>query len=186
MSIRLGSKASICDCRDAMAVFAMEAASVISERSLEISFASALSTVSASGLNIYAGNMFIHTKFSLMTLVRWFCTMLLSFVSTELHAKLQGDLIEATWNIAKAQSGFLFASLPNHIIYCRSVTDKSVPWQCDMQPSLLLESETPCLSAANKCMLHAFLQQQCLHSCAQGTFALAALLAKGAFPLDCE
>lgn len=42
-------------CRDAMAVFAMEAASVISERSLEISFASALSTVSASGLNINAG-----------------------------------------------------------------------------------------------------------------------------------
>ena len=42
-------------CRDAMAVFAMEAASIISERSLEISFASALSTVSASGLNVNAG-----------------------------------------------------------------------------------------------------------------------------------
>ena len=42
-------------CRDAMAVFAMEAASIISERSLEISFASALSTVSASGVNINAG-----------------------------------------------------------------------------------------------------------------------------------
>ncbi len=38
-----------------MAVFAMEAASIISERSLEISFASALSTVSASGLNVNAG-----------------------------------------------------------------------------------------------------------------------------------
>lgn len=42
-------------CRDAMAVFAMEAASIISERSLEISFASALSTVSASGVNVNAG-----------------------------------------------------------------------------------------------------------------------------------
>ncbi|DBB04290.1 TPA: hypothetical protein ACH3X1_012787 [Trebouxia sp. C0004] len=41
--------------RDAMAVFAMEAASIISERSLEISFASALSTVSASGLKVNAG-----------------------------------------------------------------------------------------------------------------------------------
>lgn len=40
-----------------MAVFAMEAASVISERSLEISFASALSTVSASGLNVNAGQV---------------------------------------------------------------------------------------------------------------------------------
>lgn len=40
-----------------MAVFAMEAASVISERSLEISFASALSTVSASGLNVNAGKV---------------------------------------------------------------------------------------------------------------------------------
>jgi len=34
----------------------MEAASIISERSLEISFASALSTVSASGLNVNAGD----------------------------------------------------------------------------------------------------------------------------------
>ena len=41
--------------RDAMAVFAMEAASIISERSLEISFASALSTVSASGVSVNAG-----------------------------------------------------------------------------------------------------------------------------------
>ena len=38
-----------------MAVFAMEAASIISERSLEISFASALSTVSSSGVNVNAG-----------------------------------------------------------------------------------------------------------------------------------
>ena len=42
-------------CRDVMAVFAMEAASIISERSLEISFASALSTVSSSGVNVNAG-----------------------------------------------------------------------------------------------------------------------------------
>ena len=41
-----------------MAVFAMEAASIISERSLEISFASALSTVSSSGVNVNAGKPF--------------------------------------------------------------------------------------------------------------------------------
>lgn len=156
-----------CDCRDAMAVFAMEAASVISERSLEISFASALSTVSASGLNINAGNTFMHMKFSLMTLIWCFCTMLLSLVSAEwlqpircfctmllslikvAKAKLQAYLVRATWNIAGAQSGFLFASLPNLCVCGRSVTDKSTLWQCDVQPSLLVESETPCLSAPN-------------------------------------
>ena len=54
VSERVSARA-VAGCRDAMAVFAMEAASIISERSLEISFASALSTVSASGVNVNAG-----------------------------------------------------------------------------------------------------------------------------------
>ena len=41
--------------RDAMAVLAMEAATVLSERSLEVSFASALSTVSSSGTAVSTG-----------------------------------------------------------------------------------------------------------------------------------
>ena len=52
-----------------MAVFAMEAASIISERSLEISFASALSTVSASGVNVNAGKPSVEqTAFAQCTL----------------------------------------------------------------------------------------------------------------------
>ena len=41
--------------RDAMAVLAMEAATVLSERSMEVSFASALSTVSSSGTAVSTG-----------------------------------------------------------------------------------------------------------------------------------
>lgn len=61
-----------------MAVFAMEAASIISERSLEISFASALSTVSSSGVNVNAGQPLVACS---------------TFFLTQLHALRHGNVL---------------------------------------------------------------------------------------------
>ena len=61
-----------------MAVFAMEAASIISERSLEISFASALSTVSSSGVNVNAGKPLVACP---------------TFFLTQFHVLRHGDVL---------------------------------------------------------------------------------------------
>lgn len=78
-----------------MAVFAMEAASVISERSLEISFASALSTVSASGLNINAGkpNKYLKSAVLCNVCVLYYCNAFSLNVSMVSFSSLDSGVI---------------------------------------------------------------------------------------------